>query len=76
MAGRLFPLAVAVIRIRFDRNDLGRPDEAVTRAGTPLASLKVSLEVIHMFAISAILVGIVGIVFVRRRSSRKKQQTA
>jgi hypothetical protein len=29
-----------------------------------------------MFAVSAILIGIVGIVFVRRRSSRKKQQTA
>ena len=47
------------------------------RAGTPLASsLEVSWEVIHMFAVSAILVGIVGIVFVRRRSARKKQQTA
>jgi hypothetical protein len=30
----------------------------------------------YMFAISAILVGIVGILFVRRRSQRKKQQTA
>lgn len=29
-----------------------------------------------MFAISAILVGVVGIFFVRRRSARKKQQTA
>ena len=28
-----------------------------------------------MFAISAILVGVVGILFVRRRSQRKKQQT-
>ena len=28
-----------------------------------------------MFAISAILIGVVGIVFVRRRSQRKKQQT-
>jgi hypothetical protein len=29
-----------------------------------------------MFAISAILVGVVGIFYVRRRSQRKKQQTA
>jgi hypothetical protein len=29
-----------------------------------------------MFALSAILIGLVGIFFVRRRSSRKKQQTA
>lgn len=28
-----------------------------------------------MFAISAILIGVVGILFVRRRSQRKKQQT-
>ena len=30
----------------------------------------------ELYAVSAILVGIVGIFFVRRRSSRKKQQTA
>jgi hypothetical protein len=29
-----------------------------------------------MFAISAILIGVLGIFFVRRRSARKKQQTA
>lgn len=29
-----------------------------------------------MFALSAILIGVIGIFFVRRRSSRKKQQTA
>jgi hypothetical protein len=29
-----------------------------------------------MFAISAILIGVIGIFYVRRRSSRKKQQTA
>jgi hypothetical protein len=29
-----------------------------------------------MFALSAILIGLVGIFFVRRRSQRKKQQTA
>lgn len=29
-----------------------------------------------MFTVSAILVGVVGIFFVRRRSARKKQQTA
>jgi hypothetical protein len=29
-----------------------------------------------MFAVLAILIGIVGIFFVRRRSQRKKQQTA
>ena len=29
-----------------------------------------------MFAISAILIGVLGIFYVRRRSSRKKQQTA
>lgn len=28
-----------------------------------------------MFAIAAILIGIVGILYVRRRSTRKKQQT-
>ena len=28
-----------------------------------------------MFAISAILIGVVGVFFVRRRSARKKQQT-
>jgi ABC-type branched-subunit amino acid transport system permease subunit len=28
-----------------------------------------------MFAISAILIGVVGVLYVRRRSSRKKQQT-
>jgi hypothetical protein len=30
----------------------------------------------ELYAVSAILIGIVGIFFVRRRSSRKKQQTA
>ena len=29
-----------------------------------------------MFALSAILIGVVGILYVRRRSNRKKQQTA
>jgi hypothetical protein len=29
-----------------------------------------------MFAVTAILIGVVGILFVRRRSQRKKQQTA
>jgi hypothetical protein len=29
-----------------------------------------------MFALSAILIGVIGIFFVRRRSSRKKQQAA
>lgn len=29
-----------------------------------------------MFAVTAILIGIVGILFVRRRSSRKRNQTA
>jgi hypothetical protein len=29
-----------------------------------------------MFALSAILIGVLGIFFVRRRSARKKQQTA
>jgi hypothetical protein len=29
-----------------------------------------------MFALSAILIGVIGIFFVRRRSQRKKQQTA
>jgi hypothetical protein len=29
-----------------------------------------------MFALSAILIGVLGIFFVRRRSSRKKQQAA
>ncbi len=28
-----------------------------------------------MFAVAAILIGIVGILYVRRRSTRKKQQT-
>jgi len=28
-----------------------------------------------MFALSAILIGVVGVIYVRRRSSRKKQQT-
>ena len=55
---------------------LSLPVESAAGTGTPLASLEVSREVIHMFAVSAILIGIVGIVFVRRRSSRKKQQTA
>jgi hypothetical protein len=27
-----------------------------------------------MFALSAILIGVIGVVYVRRRSSRKKQQ--
>jgi hypothetical protein len=42
--------------------------------GTAIASAEVLREVIDMFAVSAILVGIVGIFFVRRRSARKKQQ--
>jgi hypothetical protein len=47
------------------------------RRGTPLAFLATSLGGhFHMFALSAILIGLVGIFFVRRRSSRKKQQTA
>jgi hypothetical protein len=40
--------------------------------GTPLASLGL-FGGTHMFAISAILVGVLGIFYVRRRSARKKQ---
>jgi hypothetical protein len=32
-------------------------------------------EEVCMFALSAILIGVVGVIYVRRRSSRKKQQT-
>ena len=42
--------------------------------GTALA-LSVRTEEVCMFAISAILIGVVGVIYVRRRSSRKKQQT-
>jgi hypothetical protein len=28
-----------------------------------------------MFALSAILIGVIGVIYVRRRSARKKQQT-
>ena len=42
--------------------------------GTALA-LSVRTEEVCMFALSAILIGVVGVIYVRRRSSRKKQQT-
>jgi len=42
--------------------------------GTVLA-LSVRTEEVCMFALSAILIGVVGVIYVRRRSSRKKQQT-
>ena len=44
------------------------------RVGTELA-LSVRTEEVCMFAISAILIGVVGVIYVRRRSSRKKQST-
>jgi len=44
------------------------------RVGTALA-LSVRTEEVCMFALSAILIGVVGVIYVRRRSSRKKQQT-
>jgi len=44
------------------------------RVGTVLA-LSVRTEEVCMFALSAILIGVVGVIYVRRRSSRKKQQT-
>jgi hypothetical protein len=47
---------------------------ANSRVGTPLA-LSVRTEEVCMFALSAILIGVVGVIYVRRRSSRKKQQT-
>lgn len=40
--------------------------------GTVLALLDATEEVC-MFALSAILVGVIGVIYVRRRSSRKKQ---
>jgi hypothetical protein len=46
---------------------------ANSRVGTVLA-LSESTEEVCMFAISAILIGVVGVIYVRRRSSRKKQQ--
>ncbi len=39
--------------------------------GTPLASPD-ALEVTTMFAMSAVLIGVLGIFYVRRRSARKK----
>ena len=45
---------------------------ARTGSGTVLASLT-RLRRSLMFAIAAVLIGVVGIVYVRRRSSRKKQ---
>jgi hypothetical protein len=47
---------------------------ANSRVGTALA-LSVRTEEVCMFALSAILIGVVGVIYVRRRSSRKKQQT-
>jgi len=44
------------------------------RGGTPLASGCRRRDV--MFAVSAILIGVLGIFFVRRRSARKKQGLA
>lgn len=44
-------------------------------SGTALALGRPTREVIYMFAVAAILIGIVGILYVRRRSTRKKQQT-
>jgi len=46
---------------------------ANSRVGTLLA-LSVRTEEVCMFAISAILIGVVGVIYVRRRSARKKQQ--
>ena len=43
-----------------------------SRVGTALA-LSVCTEEVCMFALSAILIGVVGVIYVRRRSSRKKQ---
>lgn len=43
------------------------------RVGTVLA-LTACTEEVCMFAISAILIGVVGVIYIRRRSSRKKQQ--
>jgi len=37
-------------------------------------ALSARTEEVCMFAISAILIGVVGVIYVRRRSSRKKQQ--
>jgi hypothetical protein len=45
----------------------------VNRSGTLLASLG-GTEEVSMFALSAILVGVIGVFYVRRRSARKKQQ--
>ena len=39
--------------------------------GTALASLSPTEEV-YMFALAAVLIGVVGVIYVRRRSSRKK----
>jgi hypothetical protein len=41
--------------------------------GTALALFEPTEEVC-MFALSAILIGVVGVIYVRRRSARKKQQ--
>jgi len=35
-----------------------------------------NLEEVSMFALSAILIGVIGVFYVRRRSARKKQGTA
>jgi hypothetical protein len=45
-----------------------------TETGTLIASLYETEEV-PMFALSAILIGVIGVFYVRRRSARKKQQT-
>jgi hypothetical protein len=46
----------------------------VNRGGTLLASLA-GTEEVSMFALSAILIGVIGVFYVRRRSARKKQGT-
>lgn len=56
-------------------NGLRAPFATRCGSGTPLAFCKPTREVIYMFAVAAILIGIVGILYVRRRSTRKKQQT-
>ena len=58
-------------------NHLAPAPRDASRRGTRLAFLGTSRGgQFHMFAIAAILIGIVGIFYVRRRSQRKKQQTA
>jgi hypothetical protein len=55
--------------------DYERHPRRAVGSGTPLAFCQPTREVIYMFAVAAILIGIVGILYVRRRNTRKKQQT-